>query len=347
MRRQCRRRLSATLTLFRDHQPTITELALTRWRALDSLALRDENRSMNSFGARRLRIIKWAMPIVLVLSTGLGCGPKDDPSSSSAGSPEEQLIKGLCDGLASCCGSTKLTFDRAGCESQAQLTLSSRKPSSSSKAVLDTAAVTECASQARQAIGQCNGVPKDGACGRIYVGTLATNASCTEDEECAPVSGAEVYCSGVCYAKRRGAPGDICQADCQDASCSPPSVDHTSCYAEDGLVCVNGKCANAPTAGQPCPNGQCAKGAKCSAGNLTCVAEAAIGQACTDAPCVAGSYCDNAVCAAQLAGGAVCTRNAACLSGLCSEFVNNNLTCAAAHTAATWDAAACAGKPNF
>ena len=210
-------------------------------------------RSMNSFGASRLRIIQGASSIALVLSAGLGCSPKDDAGSPSSGSPEEQLIQGLCDGLASCCGGAKLAFDRAGCESQAHLTISSRKPSSN-KAVLDTAAVTECAAQARQAIGQCSAVPKDGACARMYVGTVATNASCTESEECAPVSGAEVFCSGVCYAVRRGALGDACEADCQDASCTP-SVARTNCSVEDSLVCINGKCTNAPTAGQPCTSG--------------------------------------------------------------------------------------------
>ena len=299
---------------------------------------------MQSFVANRLRIIKGASSIALVL-TGLGCSPKDDAGSPPSGSPEEQLIKGLCDGLASCCGGAKLAFDRAGCESQAHLTISSRKPTSS-KAVLDPAAVTDCAAQARQAIGQCSAVPKDGACARMYVGTVATNASCTESEECAPVSGAEVFCSGVCYAVRRGALGDACEADCQDASCTP-SAARTNCSAEDSLACINGKCANAPTAGQPCANGQCAKGAICTLA-MSCLAVAAIGQACTDAPCVDGAYCDKGgVCAPKLAGGAVCTLDPSCLSGLCNVFVNGNQTCAAARSTATWDAAACAGKPNF
>jgi hypothetical protein len=229
--------------------------------------------------------------------------------------------------------------------------LESRKPSNST-AVLDSAAVTACASEVRAAIGQCKSTPTDGACGRLYVGTIATNASCSETSDCAPVTGAEVYCATVCYARRRGALGAACQATCADSICNSdgdPPVDATACYLADGLGCVSGKCAPAPTAGQACANGLCANGAKCNGSTLVCVAEAAIGSDCSNGPCVAGAYCRSSVCAAQLPAGAECsaTGNNSCLSGRCSVFSNNGQTCAASTDTTRWNAAACAGDPSF
>lgn len=289
--------------------------------------------------------------IAMALAAIISCSPAKNESSSTPSSAEGTLVAALCDGLASCCSTEKFTFDRAGCESSALTMLESRKPSSST-AVLDSAAVMACATEVRAAIGQCKPTPTAGACGRLYVGTVATNGSCIEATDCAPVIGAEVYCATVCYARRRGALGDACQATCGDLICNSdgdPPVAATACYLADGLGCVNGKCAAAPTAGQACANGICAKGAKCHGGTLVCVAEAAIGGDCSNGPCVAGAYCHSSVCAAQLPAGAECsaTGNNSCLSGSCSVFTNNAQTCAAGADTMRWNAVACAGNPSF
>jgi hypothetical protein len=305
---------------------------------------------MRSALLNRTRRLRSLLPLAMVLAASPGCGPAESQSSPTPSSPEDQLIGALCDGLAGCCSTEKFAFNRAGCEGKARTVLESRKPSSSGS-VLDTAAVTRCANEVRQAIGQCKPTPTTGACAQLYVGTVATNKACIESSDCAAVNGAEVYCANVCYARHRGALGDTCQGTCQNSLCSydmDPGVDHAVCNIEDNLACINGKCAAAPSAGQACANGRCANGFRCTAA-LSCVAEAAVGADCSNAPCVAGAYCGDNICAAQLPAGSECSRtgNKSCLSGSCSVFVNNIQTCAGSSDSSTWSAAACAGNPSF
>jgi hypothetical protein len=99
--------------------------------------------------------------------------------------------------------------------------------------------------------------------------------------------------------------------------------DHDCAGAPKSAECgADQKCVTLPTAGFPCPLGQCAEDFFCGSGGL-CQAKLAEGAPCSGFnQCREDLFCDLGampmpICTAQKAGGAACTSDAGCVSGDC------------------------------
>jgi len=109
---------------------------------------------------------------------------------------------------------------------------------------------------------------------------------------------------------------------CQGGDCS------ANTHGADGSVSLCGTCSTLPAVGQPCPSGQCAKGASCSSSNggaSSCVAvtQVGVGASCVVTTgafveCDAGLYCDQLTekCTATGGAGSACMQGDACTSPL-------------------------------
>jgi hypothetical protein len=99
--------------------------------------------------------------------------------------------------------------------------------------------------------------------------------------------------------------------------------DHDCAGAPKSAECgPDQKCVTLPTAGFPCPTGQCAADFFCGTGGL-CQARLAEGAPCTGTgQCTEKLFCDLAatpmpICTAQKPGGSMCSSDAGCISGDC------------------------------
>jgi hypothetical protein len=201
----------------------------------------------------------------------------------------------------------------------------------------DASAAQQCL-QVLAASRSCNqDTLDDESCNFVYVGSAPLGAACTTDSECAPQAGGEVSCDfldEVCIVTRRGTAGEACSTSCEGMemggyTCygtgdSPGLPDFTDveCWLDDGLYCSPTGCAAPVAAGGDCSGGaQCAAGLTCDYASWSCIALAAIGDACSLGSCTDGAYCsDTGVCVAQQPAGQPCTLSDECL-GFCNGGV--------------------------
>jgi len=148
-------------------------------------------------------------------------------------------------------------------------------------------------------------------------GTVATDAACVEDWECA--GGAcdrTAGCPGLC-AVRAPTPvepakgvGELCATvpdDCEyGLYCARVNVptcavklDAGACLYDEqcapGAHCLAGACAPWRALGEPCTDGECELGLRCDGGS--CVATARVGEPCLDrAPWCLEGWCDGRTC---------------------------------------------------
>jgi len=171
------------------------------------------------------------------------------------------------------------------------------------------------------------------ACAHVFLGTIATGASCAIASECAtgrcmqPACDPSTCCAGTCATAALSPIGGACalDADCtSDAACGLDHACHAlgndgdTCYRDsqcnDGLGCVTqtnpGLCRPLAANAAACPYGICAPiGQHCDA-HMTCARDGLSGDACDrNADCAPTNFCDTTrgVCAALPAAGMPCT----------------------------------------
>jgi hypothetical protein len=208
----------------------------------------------------------------------------------SSSSPDHDyssaLAKAICDQLAPCCMANGFTYDKGQCEiGGAAFAQSGNDANKMAGAMFDQKAADDCVAAIRTLAGQCKSGADDPVlsepCRRVWVGTKAPGAACSNDIECAPAAGT------------RGA--------CVDKACAQLST-----HGKLGDSCATTDCN--------------ASGFQCDAlGSKTCIAQTAMGGKCGPlTTCAKGTYCDSTgVCAAALAKGAMCTANSQCASNGC------------------------------
>ena len=258
----------------------------------------------------------------LLVGLAAGCGGTvSDGGASAATVPIDQFparfADAWCDNVASCCSAAQWNFDLSSCKRAAALTLGTAIVASAvdnPNIEYDPNAAASCLAAIASATRGCE---VDGAntalaasCSEMLLGKLAPGAVCKSDQECAPVSGEAVHCSGlmdsdgvisgsgVCVAlapPQHGKTGDSCLDTCYQASCITGDSANSSllpCFVSDGLAC------HAP--------------------DLTCQPLAKLGESCSTGECVSGAFCDSGVCAAQRDSGPcnvgddTCARNSFC-----------------------------------
>ena len=230
----------------------------------------------------------------------LGCGEPEP--ELAAGEYPARMARGECLTLDSCdCGE-----DRYG------------------------GSLSECLSQRREGYEALNrdalaaGLDYDGTCPARQLSALASLG-------CAARLPDSASCAAPCRAwhGQRG-PGQACEIVVSDDTLG---VAFDSC--DQGLSCLSGFCVDPcagagalPTAGQPCPEGVCADGARCDTSDpelSLCVAAAAlpgVGEACRDGACdssVAVCVPDIDVCAQLPGPGEACIRGRCRPGFYCAE----------------------------
>jgi hypothetical protein len=120
---------------------------------------------------------------------------------------------------------------------------------------------------------------------QVLEGTLATNAPCTDDFQCAA--------DAACWS-----PTELGYDACLASVCTPLPGKDQACVLSDfcplvGLSCSNGVCREDATLNQPCGLGlpACGGGLICAASSSTCVARSDGGACGSDDDCVQTQYC--------------------------------------------------------
>ena len=308
--------------------------------------------------------LNFAISVALAgfMAVAASCSPGKENSANEGGTggtdtdPMATLVAALCDGLGECCSTRQHAFDRAACEAAATTEMERRQPTGGAP-VWHPEVVGECADVLRTSLSVCDGIPFESICDNVYSGTAPTGSPCSFASDCAPVSGTLVSClDKTCAVERRVTLGGTCNAPCSEKSCPDYSREVADaghqilrCDEDAGLACVNGVCVLLPADGEPCLGGSplCAPGHHCVAGDLLCVADAALGEDCSDRACAEGSWCSDSTCVAPLQTGEPCYKAEQCQSGICDfDETETEKYCLPA-SEGEWDAAACAGDVSF
>jgi hypothetical protein len=182
-----------------------------------------------------------------VLSTLLAAHVSCDGDSKSKGSRPvasgafaREFADAWCSGVGPCCASGNYTFDSAQCRTSiasyvdALVAAQSARP----KVVFDGAVAGACVEAQRTRFAVCDDedVFSDGnkACVGLFRGTVALTGACTEDVQCAPVTGKSVACdAGACAIYEPPTVGSLSAPVGLGEACDQTCVDDqygTSCY---------------------------------------------------------------------------------------------------------------------
>jgi hypothetical protein len=276
-----------------------------------------------------------------------GCdGTTDDdggaPSSGPVGVDDfaARFAARYCGSIGPCCDRFDESFDLGDCrtvtESYVRTALQGQLDTL--KIVFDESIAGQCIDAYGRALEACTDRDEseaiDTACIGLLRGTVPLGAACNEAIECERSDGQYVLCStGVCtlddffslYDAPHATLGEACEGTCASysdggSSCngSGTSASGKACWLDDGLMCVNGTCAAAPTLGEAC-SADCAGGSHCLSG--TCVASMATGPCPRGNECVESSFCNydaaTPECVPRRADGEACDSSEECLGGDC------------------------------
>lgn len=284
----------------------------------------------------------------------MGCSGTDEGSSTPVPLEQfpQQYSAALCESIAPCCKDAALPNTPATCKSNATQRFTTLATQGNSASIrYDAAAAGQCLSQIKSAFASCQSPTEvtAAACDRIFVGTLATGATCSPNlNECAngyckQATDASLGSGGTCtpYETNGNVVGEGQSCDDIRTYCAENFFCGYESSAADTGVCIK----LAPL-GADCSQLGCQKGAFCSA-TAVCTAQYDSGPCGgTDSydACSSNSYCsdDGGVvsssagqCLKKKPEGYACQRAEECQKGVC------NGTCGPATAAST---ANCAGE---
>lgn len=216
----------------------------------------------------------------------------------------EQVAKKECTSIKSCCESTGVGHDQAGCEAESKKSCEAEvAKAKAGKRTFNASAVDSCVASMQGLYQKCTftyaelvGMGHIGAsCANVFAGTVAEGGTCEDSEDCKPSSDSSkhAFCDeGKCVV------GPISLAEGED--CGGGEV---ACGA--GLYCdlTSMKCQKAKALGETCdPSSftECGLGNYCDSQSTKCTAGKAEGADCTIAFECASMSCDNDKCGAGL-----------------------------------------------
>jgi hypothetical protein len=241
----------------------------------------------------------------------------------------DRFAERYCSLVTGCCSEVGNQNDPKICRSAVASVMGANVASlENGRASFDAQAAEQCLEELDAFMASCSPASEHPAvCGQVVRGKVAAGGACRWTNDCAPASGATVFCQF----DHEAAQGECVQ--------QPPPVegmacDETACDADPTLYCdfSAGTCAARPGAGGACDiDIPCGPGTRCV--GTQCAAEQPIGGDCSlGQPCAAGSYCAAGVCSAQKAGGEPCTAGSKecaseCDGSVCAPVEPPNIVC--------------------
>jgi hypothetical protein len=270
-------------------------------------------------------------PSLVVFLAGVGgaaCG-KDDA---------EKFADRYCAEFAECCAQAGLRGDGSLC----RMAMSGGNYNAQAgEACLDEV-------KAQVAAGTfCTSLSQPSVCNSVFAspnGNKQPGDTCEFDSDCANSSEGTVACAGLydgttwthkCQLRKPGQVGTTPCIGTQDGIMflsydTSGATDVTPsgyvCDTADGIECQGGTCVALAAVGEACTfTSDCVRTAFCDGTKHQCTARLTAGSACTGSDadeCVAGYYCPTSgpqQCTVKLAAGAQCSADAMCESDMCSD----------------------------
>jgi hypothetical protein len=253
----------------------------------------------------------------VVVSGLLGaCGKADGSGAITRQDLPARIAQIQCDGLVECCKRQGQVLDGNACKEQLAADWREEVDKDYGPNVgYDAQAAGDCLAYAagHAVCGDLEDIEHE-ACERIFHGTLAEGAICTESDECLDSANGYAVCDeGVCRQLRPIAHarlGEACSVNCDDeGGCvdvsAPAGNASAACYRADGLRCGEsdvlgaGNCEPLAELGERCSvSSDCVAAAICGVVDGICSAPKANGEACISSGECQSRYCEG-VCANQ------------------------------------------------
>lgn len=255
------------------------------------------------------RFITGALALSLLVAA---CGSNDSDDGGggtySLESVCEDIAPKICNLRKSCCTSSGIGYDEAGC--LAEFKADCQQDVAAAKAgteTFDGTKVDACLAAFEPILTACrismadleDYIPAVKSC-TVFVGQKDLGAACTRDNECKPSADPDTFVScndqGKCAEVRYVGEGAACSFE-----------DGNSAICKDGLYCAftslnppEGTCKKATSKGATCTviSGECGFGYICDPGSKTCVDAKGEGQSCTTGLECSSLNCAGGSCAA-------------------------------------------------